>query len=38
LNKGAARVAVYHLRRCYREWLREEIAQTLSDPAALEDE
>jgi RNA polymerase sigma-70 factor (ECF subfamily) len=38
LNEGAARVAVHRLRRRYRELLREEIAQTLSDPAMLEEE
>ena len=38
LNEGAARVAVHRLRRRYRELLREQIAQTLSDPADLEEE
>ena len=38
VNEGAARVAVHRLRRRYRELLREEIAQTLSDPADLEEE
>jgi DNA-directed RNA polymerase specialized sigma24 family protein len=38
LNEGAARVAVHRLRRRYRQLLRDEIAQTLSDPAAVEDE
>ena len=38
LNEGAARVAVHRLRKRYRELLRQEIAQTLSDPADLEEE
>ena len=38
LNEGAARVAVHRLRKRYRELLREEIAQTLSDPADLDEE
>ena len=38
LNEGAARVAVHRLRRRYRELLREQIAQTLSDPADLDEE
>lgn len=38
LNEGAARVAVHRLRKRYRELLREEISQTLSDPADLEEE
>ena len=38
LNEGAARVAVHRLRKRYRELLREEIAQTLSDPADVEEE
>jgi len=32
------RVAVHRLRRRYRELLREEIRQTLSDPAQVEEE
>jgi len=32
------RVAVHRLRRRYREALRQEIAQTLSDPAQAEEE
>jgi RNA polymerase sigma-70 factor (ECF subfamily) len=38
LAEGAVRVAVHRLRRRYRELLREEIAQTLSDPAQVEEE
>jgi RNA polymerase sigma-70 factor (ECF subfamily) len=38
LNDGAARVAVHRLRKRYRELLREEISQTLSDPADIEEE
>ncbi len=38
VNEGAARVAVHRLRKRYRELLRAEIAQTLSDPADLEEE
>jgi len=35
LNAGAARVAVHRLRKRFREIYREEISQTLSDPADL---
>lgn len=38
LSEPAARVAVHRLRRRYRELLREEIRQTLSDPAQVEEE
>ena len=38
LTEGAARVAVHRLRKRYRELLRAEIAQTLSNPADLEEE
>ncbi len=38
MNEGAARVAVHRLRKRYRELLREEISQTLSDPAEAEEE
>ncbi len=38
LSEGTVRVTVHRLRRRYREMLREEIAQTLSDPAAIEEE
>jgi RNA polymerase sigma-70 factor (ECF subfamily) len=38
LAEGAVRVAVHRLRRRYREVLREEIAQTLSDQAQAEEE
>ncbi len=38
LSEAAARVAVHRLRRRYRELLREEIRQTLSDPAQVDEE
>ena len=38
LSEGAVRVAVHRLRRRYRELLRDEIAQTLSDPAQADEE
>jgi DNA-directed RNA polymerase specialized sigma24 family protein len=38
LNDGAVRVAVHRLRRRYRELLREEIGQTLSDATQIEEE
>lgn len=38
LSEGAVKVAVHRLRRRYRELLRDEIAQTVGDPAAVEEE
>ncbi|MBI3850195.1 MAG: sigma-70 family RNA polymerase sigma factor [Verrucomicrobia bacterium] len=38
LTEGAVRVAVHRLRKRYRELLRDEIAQTLSDPAQVDEE
>lgn len=38
MSEGALRVAVHRLRRRYRELLRQEVAQTLSDPARVEEE
>jgi RNA polymerase sigma factor (sigma-70 family) len=38
LTEGAVRVAVHRLRQRYRELLRKEIAQTLSDPAQINEE
>ena len=38
LTEGAVRVAVHRLRKRYRELLRDEIAQTLSDPAQVNEE
>jgi RNA polymerase sigma-70 factor (ECF subfamily) len=38
VDEGALRVAVHRLRKRYRELLRDEIAQTLTDPAAVEEE
>src|SRR5262245_8624461 len=38
MTESAVRVTVHRLRRRYRELLRQEIAQTLSDPAQVEEE
>ena len=38
MEEGALRVAVHRLRKRYRELLRDEIAQTVSDPANIEEE
>ncbi len=38
LDEGTLRVAVHRLRKRYRELLREEIAQTLNDPAQVQEE
>ena len=38
MEAGAVRVAVHRLRKRYRQLLREEIAQTLSDPALVDEE
>ncbi|MHB8520613.1 MAG: RNA polymerase sigma factor [Limisphaerales bacterium] len=38
LTEGAVRVAVHRLRRRYRELLRDEIAQTLSQPDQIDEE
>jgi RNA polymerase sigma-70 factor (ECF subfamily) len=38
MAEGAVKVAVHRLRQRYRAILREEIAQTLADPAEIEDE
>jgi RNA polymerase sigma-70 factor (ECF subfamily) len=38
LSEGAVRVAIHRLRRRYRELLKQEIAQTLSDPAQADEE
>ena len=38
LSVGALKVTVHRLRRRYRELLRTEIAQTVADPAEVEDE
>lgn len=38
MSEGAAKVAVHRLRKRFREVLRREIAQTLSDEADVEDE
>jgi RNA polymerase sigma-70 factor (ECF subfamily) len=38
MDEGAVRVAVHRLRKRYRELLRDEITQTLSDPAQVQEE
>ena len=38
MDEGAVRVAVHRLRKRYRELLRDEIAQTLGDPAQVAEE
>lgn len=38
MSEGAVKVAVHRLRRRYRELLRREVAQTVSDPDDLEEE
>ena len=38
MDEGALRVAVHRMRKRYREMLKEEIAQTLSGPAGVQDE
>ncbi len=38
LNEGAARVALHRLRKRFRRLFREEIAETVSDPAEVDDE
>lgn len=37
-NEGAARVAVHRLRKRFRELFREAVAQTVADPAQVDDE
>ena len=38
MDEGAVRVAVHRLRKRYRDLLRDEIAQTLDDPAQVAEE
>ena len=38
MSEGAVRVAVHRLRRRFRDLLREEIEQTVADPAEVDDE
>jgi RNA polymerase sigma factor (sigma-70 family) len=38
MTEGAVKVAVHRLRQRYRELLRAEIAQTVSDPSCIDDE
>ena len=38
MTEGAVKVAIHRLRRRCREILREEIAQTVADPAEIDDE
>jgi RNA polymerase sigma-70 factor (ECF subfamily) len=38
LTEGAVRVAVHRLRGRYRELLRDEVRQTISDPTQVDEE
>ena len=38
MSEGNLKVTVHRLRRRYRELLREEIARTVADPAAIDEE
>jgi RNA polymerase sigma-70 factor (ECF subfamily) len=38
MDEGAVRVAVHRLRKRYRALLRDEVAQTLGDPAMVNEE
>jgi RNA polymerase sigma-70 factor (ECF subfamily) len=38
MTEGAVKVAVHRLRKRYRELLRAEIAETVSDPSEIDDE
>jgi RNA polymerase sigma-70 factor (ECF subfamily) len=38
MEEGAVRVAIHRLRKRYRQLLRDEIANTLSDPAMVDEE
>ena len=38
MEEGAVRIAVHRLRKRYRQLLRDEIAQTLNDPAQVDEE
>jgi RNA polymerase sigma-70 factor (ECF subfamily) len=38
MTEGALKVAVHRLRHRYRELLREEIAQTVTSPAEIDEE
>jgi 5'-deoxynucleotidase YfbR-like HD superfamily hydrolase len=38
LNEGALKVAIHRLRRRFRELVKAEIAQTVSDPATVREE
>jgi RNA polymerase sigma-70 factor (ECF subfamily) len=38
LSAGAAKVAAHRLRRRYRDLLRQELAQTVADPAEVDEE
>ena len=38
MEEGAVRVAVHRLRKRYRQLLRDEIAQTLTDPTQVDEE
>jgi RNA polymerase sigma-70 factor (ECF subfamily) len=38
LNEGAVKVAIHRLRRRFRQKIRDEIAQTVKDPAQVDEE
>jgi RNA polymerase sigma-70 factor (ECF subfamily) len=38
MTEGAVKVAAHRLRKRYRDLLRDEIGQTVEDPAAVDDE
>ena len=38
MDEGTVRVAVHRLHKRYRELLKEEVAQTLSDPSMVDEE
>jgi hypothetical protein len=38
MEEGAVRVAIHRLRKRYRQLLRDEISQTLTDPAQVDEE
>jgi len=38
MQEGALKTAIHRLRRRYREFCREEVAQTVADPAEIEAE
>jgi RNA polymerase sigma-70 factor (ECF subfamily) len=38
MTEGAAKVAIHRLRKRFRELVKAEIAQTVDDPAQIQDE